>query len=102
MIFSLRVRNIDATIHETKKYVKILVYFLEQKNDEMILTCVIKEIYLINNFKAHLLIENDFLESKDFTIDINNRKISIVNCDVITELSIEQCDLYVKRNIHAI
>ena len=47
-----------------------------------------------------MLIDNDFLDSKDFTIDINNRKVSIVSCDVIIDLTIRQRDSYVRRNIH--
>ena len=88
--------------HEISEYVRIFIYFSETKDEKRILTQITKEIYLMNDFKTNLLIENDFFELKDFTINISNRKATIVNCDVIINLSIKQRNLYVKRNIHAI
>ena len=101
MTFSLRVKDIDATIHEINEYVQISLYFFEQKNDKSALTCITKEIYLMNDLKAKLLIENDFFESKSFIIDINSKKASIISCEIIIDLSIKQRDSFVKRNIHA-
>ena len=72
------------------------------KSQKQILTRIIREIHLIDEFKANFLIENDFFDLEDFTIDINNKKISIASCDVDIDLLIRQREYYVKRNIHAI
>ena len=96
MISFLRIRKIDATRHETNEYVKVLNYFSEIKNEKHVLTQVIKEIYLTNGFKTNLLIENDFFELENFTINVNNRKTTIANCDVIITLSIKQRNFYVR------
>ena len=44
------------------------------------LTCITKEMYLVKELKANFLIENDFSKSKEFVIDVNNKKVTIVNC----------------------
>ena len=102
MTSSLWVRNIDATTHETNEYVKISVYFSEIKKNKQVLTCVTREIHLVKDFKTNLLIENDFLKFEDFVINISNKKITIISCDVTIDLFIKQREFYVKRNIHAI
>ena len=66
------------------------------------MTQIIREIYLIDELKSNLLIENDFFNFENFTIDINNKKTSIASCDVDINFSIRQRKLYVKRNIYAI
>ena len=102
MTSSLRVRSIDAITHETNEYVKISVYFSEIKKNKQVLTCVTREIHLMKDLKTNLLIENAFLRLEDFVIDISNRKITIISCDVTIDFFIKQRELYVKRNIHAI
>ena len=101
MTSSLRVKDIDATIHEINEYVQISLYFFEQKNDKSALTCIIREIHLVDDLKANLLIENDFLGSESFIIDISSKKASIASCEVIIDLSIRQRDSFIRRNIHA-
>ena len=100
MIISLKIRNIDATIHETNEYVRISVYFSNIKNDKQILAQITKKIHLVNDLKANLLIDNDFFESKDFTLNISNKKITIISCDVTIDLTIRQRGSYVRKNIH--
>ena len=100
MTTSLRMREIEAIIHETNEYIKILIYMSNVKNDKQVLTCIEREIYLIDDLKANLLIENDFLRFEEFIIDVNERKVTIANCDVTINLFIKQRDLYVRRNIH--
>lgn len=56
----------------------------------------------MNDLKAYLLIANNFLKSKTFTINISNKKFSIANCKIVINLSIKQRDFYMRRNIHAI
>lgn len=97
MTFFLRIRNIETTTHETKKYVRISIVFSKTKNNNQVLIRIIEEIHLIDELKINLLIDNDFLESKDFIIDINNRKASIISYNVIIDLFIKQRDSYVKK-----
>lgn len=99
----LQIKDIDAVTHETNKYVQILIFISKIiKNGNQILICIIREIYLINKLKISLLIENDFLESEEFTINVNNKKVFIASCDVNINLSIKQRKLYVQKHIHVI
>lgn len=52
MIFSLEVRDIDATTHETNEYVQIFVYFSKLKNDKQILAQIIKKNPSDRRFKS--------------------------------------------------
>ena len=100
MTTSLRMREIETTIHETNEYIKILIYMSDVKDDKQVLACIEREIHLINDLKANLLIENDFLKFEEFIIDVSERKATIANCDVTIDLFIRQRDSYVRRNIH--
>ena len=101
MTILLRIREIDAITHETNEYVRILILFSDTKFEKQVLTRIIKKIHLMNEFKVDLFIENDFLKSENCTINISNKKTSIVNYDVDINLSIKQREFYVKRNTHA-
>ena len=103
MTIFFRIRDIEAITHEISEYVRISILFSKTtKSEKRVLTQITREIHLIDEFKANLLIENDFLDFKDFTIDISNKKTSITSCDVDIDLSIKQREFYVRRNIHAI
>ena len=100
--FLLRVKDIDVTIHEIKKYVWISIFFFEQKNEKSILTRIIRKIHLMNDFKPNLFIDIDFLKSKDFTIDISNKKAFMMNCDIFIKILIKQRNFFIKRSIYTI
>ena len=59
---SLQINKIEIVIHETNKYVKVSVYFLNVKKNEQIFICITKKIFFVKKLKANLLIENDFLK----------------------------------------
>ena len=101
MITFLRIRNIEVITHDANEYIKISIYFLSVKESKQILACITRKIHLVKEFKFNLLIENDFLKSEKFVIDINNKKVIISNCEITINLFIKQRDLYVKRNVHA-
>ena len=101
MITSLRIKNIEAITHDANEYIKISIYFSNVKEDRQILACITKEIHLVKKLKVNLLIENDFLRSEEFIIDVSNRKITISSCEITIDLSIRQRNSYIKRNVHA-
>ena len=50
--------------------------------DKKILTYIYKEIYIINNLKAKILIKNNILEPKKIIIDITRKKIYISSYNI--------------------
>lgn len=100
MTIFLRIRDIESTIHETAKYVRISVYFSDKRDDKQIMTCITRKIHLIDELKANILIDNDFLKLENFIINIKNRTAMISSCKIEIDLSIKQKELYVRRNVH--
>ena len=48
---------------------------------------ILREIYLINNLKTYMLIENNIIELKEIVLNINKSKTFINSCDVIADIS---------------
>ncbi len=69
MINVLTIREIDANVHETKKYVNFLIY-LSSKNNSKKMIEIHRKMHLVKNFKVNMFINNDILESKDIIINI--------------------------------
>ena len=61
---SLRVKGLSVIMHKTNQYVLISIYVSDIKDDIKILYRIIKEIHLIDDFKTHIFIENNIVESK--------------------------------------
>lgn len=100
MITLFQIREMDFIIYETDEFVMILIYFLEKnKNEQSTLACIIQKIYLIDNFKVNMLIDNDIIKFENFVIDISKRTAIIESCEIITNLFIKQRKLFVKTNI---
>ena len=60
---------------------------------------IFKKIYLIDNFKIYILIENDIVDSKQIMLNINKNKIFINNYKIIAKKIYCQRD---KQYIHYI
>lgn len=98
MLTSLKVNNIDSTIHEFLKFIIILIYFSKlTKNETFALVFIIRKIHLIDDLKVKMLIKNDFLNSENFIIDIENKTITIESCNIEISLKIQSKDFYVKK-----
>ena len=68
---SLRVKSLNLTIHDTNKYILILIYISTSREDDIkILYRIFKEIYLISNLKTHLLIDNNIIDLKKIILNI--------------------------------
>jgi hypothetical protein len=99
MISSLTIRNIEANVHEIKKYVNFSKY-LSSKNDSTRLIEIHREMHLVKELKVNMLIDNDILKSKDIIIDVQHKKTTIRSCDNLTiEIKIHQRESFVRRNV---
>jgi hypothetical protein len=99
MINSLTIKNIEANIHEIKKYVNFSIY-LSSKNDSTRLIEINREMHLIKEFKVNMFIDNDDLESKNIIIDVQHKMTTIRNCENLTiEVKIHQKEFFVRRNV---
>ena len=68
---SLRVKGLGSAMHDTAKYVLISMYISVIKEDDIKVLCRIhREIHLVDNLKAHMLLSNDVIGSKKIVLDI--------------------------------
>ena len=99
---TLKIKSIELITHEFMKYVYISVYFSKTTKDgTATLIFIIKEIYLINDLKTKIFIENDFFDVENFLIDIERKIATIENCQLNISLKIQLKDLYVRKIVHA-
>ena len=99
---ALMIKNIDPTIHESIEFICILIYFSGKiENDTAALAFIIREIHLVEHLKTKMLIENDFLDSKEFVINIEDKVVAIESCKMNISLKIQSKDSYIRRTVHA-
>ena len=65
-------------------------YFLDTSNNTSTKTFFTREVYLIDNFKANMLINNDILESKKFAIDLEKDEIYIDSCNITVFIDVQK------------
>ncbi len=95
----LTIRNIDANVHEIKKYVNFSIY-LSSKNDSIKMTKIHKEMHFVKELKTNMLIENDILRFEEIIIDVQRKRIIIISCqNMIIKIKIHQKEFFVRRNV---
>ena len=68
---SLRVKGLNLAIYDTNEYILILIYISISKKDDIKVLCrIFREIHLVSNLKAHLLINNNIIDSKKIMLNI--------------------------------
>ena len=83
----LRVKGLDSIMHNIDEYVLILMYLLGLKRDNnKALTCIMREIYLINNLKINLLIRNNIIELKKIILNVSKNEARIDSCNIIIKI----------------
>ena len=90
---SFKIREIDSSQYETSKYVIILCYFSkidEQEND--VFACIRREVYIVNNLRVKMLIENDFIDFKKIIINVIKKKAYINNYKTFITIIARQRD----------
>ena len=77
MISSLKIREIEVIVHESKKFVDELIYLSDIKDEISMLARIRREFHLIDDFKVKILIDNDIIDSERMNISIHNKKTHI-------------------------
>ena len=68
---SLRIKGLNSTIHDIDEYILILIYISASRKDDIeILYRIFREIYLVSDLKAHLLIDNNIIDLKRIVFNI--------------------------------
>ena len=64
-------------------------------------TKIVKNIYLINELKINMLIDNNFIKSKKIKINVANNFVYIDNCEITIFLNVKTSRKIVHILIHA-
>ncbi len=95
----LTMRDIDANVHEIKKYVNFSIY-LSSKNDSIRMIEIHKKMHLVEKLKTNMFIENDILRFEEIIIDVQEKKIIIISCQkMIIKVKIHQKKSFGRRNM---
>ena len=66
------------------------MYFIDEKNDKSTKIMIRRKVYLINNFKINMLINNDVIDSKRWNINLNKKETLIESCEIIITIDIQR------------
>lgn len=74
----LQVQGIGSNLHITSKYVFTLIYFLAiDEAGQAILAEIKREIHIVKQLKARMLMRNDVFVPEEFAIDLKDQKTKI-------------------------
>ena len=103
MTTSISVKNLKTIKHSTNKYAMLSMYFSETNSaDISTKTIIIREVHLIDDLKANLLINNDILDSKQIDIFNSTGTALIDSYDVTISITTRTEVRSQIRSIHAL
>ena len=96
----LRVRGVGSSQHKTSKYLVTPCYFPRiDKHENEVLAYARREIHIVDELRANILIENDFINPKGISIDIANQKTYIGSYKTSITITAHQRGQYIRRKI---
>ena len=96
----LKVRGIGASRHESGEFALTAFYMLGlDRESSEVYACVQCELHLVNGLKANILIRNNVLCTKGFTINLANASAHILSCGVTIVISARNHLQFLKRNV---
>ena len=102
MASPLRVRRVRLNHHETSEYITQKIYLPVTNNDDnSILIYLYRELYIINNLRAKILIRNNIIGPKNIIIDVVNKQARIKSCNAISTITTKPREEYIRKRILA-
>ena len=84
---SIRIHDIDDKLHDNSKYIKFDFYVIDTlSNQSSIIIHFRREIHLMNDLRAHALLDVDILEFEQIIFDMSKRTITFFACSDLTVL----------------
>lgn len=85
----LKFKKINSLKYKTDKYIIIPFYFLKiTKTNFLVYIYIYYKLYLVNGFRANILISNNLIHLKNMTINIAIKLTYIKSCKIIVLLKI--------------
>ena len=97
----IKVRNIENASFIIIEYVSIIFRIFDViVDDNFVIVIFIKNVYIVDDLKAKMLLNNDILKSKQIVLNIVKKKLIIDNCqNMIVKLTIVNRETSIKRII---
>ena len=97
----IKVRDIDNFAFVNRKYIFLVFQVFDISTDnKLIIVNFTRYVYIINNLKVKMFINNDFFNSKIIIINLKKQKITIKSCQNITTFfNVINKDISIKRII---
>ena len=83
----LKVRGVGSSRYKTSEYVTIPIYLLGLVEGKEVLAYFRREIYLIDDLRAKILLSNNILGPEGFVINVANSKAYISSYNITVSIS---------------
>ena len=101
MTSPLRVRGVGSIKHETAEYVIADLYFSgTDSQGNKVLACLRREIHIVDDLRAKLLIGNDIIDPEGIVVDVVNKSAFIGSCKIKIEIFARPRGEFIKKKIH--
>ena len=77
---SLKIKSIKLFTLNIDEYISINFAISNEANNKSTIACFIRHFYIVNNFKANILLDNNIFDSKNAVVHISQQKFIIDNC----------------------
>ena len=82
---SIRVHDIDDKLHDSSEYTELDFYVVDTlSNQSSVIVHFRRKIHLVNDLRAHALLDVDILESEQIILDMSKRTITFFACSNLT------------------
>ena len=71
IILFLHIKGLKLILYNINEYISISIYISAIKNDITIFYRITREIYLIDNLKVYILINNDIIKFEKIVLNID-------------------------------
>ena len=97
----LKINDIEFTTIIINECISIDFFISSEVNDKLATACFIRYVYLMNDLKINILLDNDILKSKNIVFHVKKEKLIINNCEnFFASLNVvTKNDVRVKRTI---
>ena len=94
---SVKIRDIDNTLHESSKYIEMNFYVLKRlTNKNKAITHFKQKIHVVNDLRVNMLLKSNIFDSKKAVIDIKQKSVIFKSCK---KLSVSVNIIVKKRRI---
>ncbi len=102
MASPISVRGLGTAKHMSDEYAIASLYFPgKDKNGDAVMAKITREVHLVDDLKANMLVGNDLLGPERVTIDVAKKSAYIGSCDTTIEVEVKTARTVVHERIHA-